>query len=65
MMRNLFIVILVLIGCSTYARQFLVIVNPVNDAIDIPIDATITKPAIEGINGYVISLASHQEEKIS
>ncbi|MFK7813976.1 MAG: T9SS type B sorting domain-containing protein [Maribacter sp.] len=40
------------------AQQCPVITNPANGTMDIPVDPTITWPAVDGINGYVISLGT-------
>lgn len=40
------------------AQQCPIISNPANGTVDIPVDPTITWPAVDGINGYVISLGT-------
>ncbi|MEX0289026.1 MAG: T9SS type B sorting domain-containing protein [Flavobacteriaceae bacterium] len=58
MLKKLVIIVYVVTGLVARAQQCPEISFPLDGATDIAVDATITWPAVEGINGYVISLGT-------
>lgn len=55
--KNLFALVC-LIGLVSFGQECPTIGYPQNGATEIPVDATITWPVVNGINGYLISLGS-------
>lgn len=58
MSKRLLYIGLFLLGLSARSQQCPVISYPLNGDVDIPVDATIGWPAVEGINGYLLSLGT-------
>jgi len=58
MLRLIFILLFFTAGLLVSGQECPDISFPLDGAMDIPIDATITWPAVAGINGYVISLGT-------
>ena len=58
MLKYLLYIGLLLHGVSSLAQECPIISFPTDGATDVPVDATITWPAIEGVNGYLISLGT-------
>ena len=58
MKKSVLLISLLLYGFISQAQQCPTITNPANGAVDIQVDPTITWPAVDGINGYVISLGT-------
>ncbi len=57
-MKKKLLYVLFVFVCLAHAQECPNISYPLNGAIDIPVDATITWPAVNGINGYLISLGT-------
>ncbi len=57
-MRGLIFIALQLSWLFSMAQTCPTISYPTNGSLDIPVDATITWPAVQGINGYVLSIGT-------
>ncbi len=57
-MQKKLLYLLFLYGCISYAQSCPRVSYPANGAIDVPVDATITWPKVDGIVGYLISLGT-------
>jgi len=57
-MRNWLIVIFIVNSILVSGQQCPLLNNPVNGAIEVPVNTTITWPKVEGIVGYLISLGT-------
>lgn len=56
MQKNGLFLLLILVVLASYGQECTGLSYPMNGATDIPVNATITWPAVTGINGYLISL---------
>lgn len=58
MKKILICILLTGFWASALAQQCPRLISPANNALDVPVDATITWPAVDGIIGYLISLGT-------
>ncbi len=58
MQRKLLFILLLIVGNNLHAQECTEIIYPLSGADEIPVDATITWPALQGINGYLLSIGT-------
>jgi len=58
MLKKILSLTVLLMGLISQGQECAKLSYPQNGALDIPVDATITWPAVSGINGYLISLGT-------
>jgi len=58
MQKKLLYIIILVMGLYVHGQDCADISYPLNGALEVPVDATITWPAVEGINGYLFSMGT-------